>query len=106
MDGVPMTRPVLDLPILGQVDPAAISIRAGFDSNWDDPGDRSGMGRSLLQGACCFIFCELYGVSACWYFCWYRQQLKTKITVNSNGYGTRRLSARGTRLKISAITIA
>jgi hypothetical protein len=63
-----MTRPVLDLPILGQVDPAAISIRAGFDSSWDDPGDRSGMGRSLLQGACCFIFasytaCQLAGIS-------------------------------------------
>jgi hypothetical protein len=53
---------------LGQVDPAAISIRAGFDSSWDDSGDRSGMGRSLLQGACCFIFasytaCQLVGIS-------------------------------------------
>ena len=44
-----------------------------------------------LQGACCFIFASSYRASACWYFCWYRQQSKTKTATNSNGYGTRRL---------------
>jgi hypothetical protein len=63
-----MTRPALDLPILGQVDPAAISTRAGFDSSWDDSGDRRRHGAFPLQGACCFIFAsytarQLVGIS-------------------------------------------
>jgi hypothetical protein len=52
-----------------------------------------------------FYFFQLIRASACWYFCWYRQQSATKIVSNSIAYGNRRLSARGTRLKISIITI-
>jgi hypothetical protein len=37
--------------------------------------------------------------------CWYRQQSTIKVTSNSDGYGTKRLPARGTRHKIQAITI-
>jgi len=32
-----------------------------------------------------FIFASQYRASACWYFCWYRQQSTMKIASNSNG---------------------
>jgi hypothetical protein len=58
MDGVRMTRPALDLPILGQVDPAAISIRAGFDSGRGDGGDRKSMAVPAAEELAVY-FCEL-----------------------------------------------
>jgi hypothetical protein len=43
--------------------------------------------------------------SLCWYSCWYRQQSKIKPYSSSNSYGATLLSARGTKLKTSIITI-
>jgi hypothetical protein len=63
------------------------------------------MGRACCRGACCFIFVGEYRASSCWYLCWYRQQSTMKVTSNSNGYGSRQLSARGTRMKTHTITI-
>jgi hypothetical protein len=48
------------------------------------------------RGACCLFLPAKYGTSACWYFCWYRQQSMAKACVNSDIYGIKRLSARGT----------
>jgi hypothetical protein len=57
------------------------------------------MGRACCRGACYFIFVGEYRASSCWYLCWYRQQSTIKVTSNSNGYGTKRLPARGTNLR-------
>jgi hypothetical protein len=60
----------------------------------------------LLSGSLLLLFfaCQ-YRPSACWYFCWYRRQSATKTISNSISYDTRRLSARGTKLKIPIKTI-
>src|SRR5207244_4980179 len=79
--------------------------RAGFDSGRGDCGDRNGMARAYAPVSLLFYFCQLYRASSCWYSCWYRQQSTKKITLHSNGYGGGRVSARGTRLKTSIITI-
>jgi hypothetical protein len=57
------------------------------------------MGRACCRGACCFIFVGEYRASSCWYLCWYRQQSTIKVTLNSNGYGTKGLPARGTNFQ-------
>jgi hypothetical protein len=54
----------------------------------------------LLPRRLPFIFASEYRASSCWYLCWYRQQSTTKMVSNSNGYSTKRLPARGTKLKI------
>ena len=64
-------------------------------------GDRNGMGPALLpEPAVLFLPAntarQLVG--------WYQQQSTPKFTLNSNSYSIKRLSARGTRLKISIIT--
>lgn len=51
----------------------------------------------LLAGSQLLLFFACQSrPSACWYFCWYRQQSATKIISNSISYGIRRLPARGT----------
>ena len=80
-------------------------VRAGFDSGRGDCGDRNGMARAYAPGSLLFYFCQLCRASSCWHFCWYRQQSTTKITLHSNGYGSGRVSARGTKLKTQTITI-
>ncbi len=57
-----------------------------------------------LPEACCFYFLSANHASSCWYLCWYRQQYKKKFAFDSIGYGTRRLSARGTKLRRFAAT--
>jgi hypothetical protein len=59
---------------------------------------------TALAGEPAFIFGGRYR-AVYWYSCWYRQQSKMKIRVNSSGYGIKRLSARGTKLKTSIITM-
>ncbi len=59
----------------------------------------------LLPRHLLFIFASEYRASSCWYLCWYRQQSTMKVTSKSNGYGIRRLPARGTKPKTSAIAI-
>jgi hypothetical protein len=62
-----------------------------------------GMGRACCRGACCFIFVSwIHRASSCWYFCWYPQRLTDKMNLNSDGYGNRRLPARGTILRCCA----
>jgi hypothetical protein len=77
-------------------------LSAGFDSGRGNYGDRNGMGACRLLGACCFILASQYRSLSCWYFCWYRQLSTMKTTSNSNCYGIRRLSARGTIQNSSA----
>jgi hypothetical protein len=95
-----------DLPLTSRFSvrsiPTGVRIRAGFDSRRGDCGDRNGMGRACCRGACCFIFASYYRASSCWYFRWYRPPSTTKTTSNSNGYGIRRLPARGTNLRCCA----
>lgn len=52
-----------------------------------------------------FYFLPASGASACWYFCWYRQQSKAKSYISSNGYWIKRLSARGTNLRCCATSV-
>jgi hypothetical protein len=59
-------------------------------------GVRNGMGRACAPGSLQFYFCQLCRASACWYSCWYREELAKKNTSYSNGYGISRVSARGT----------
>jgi len=47
-----MTRPALDLP-------PGFRVRAGFDSDRDDCGDRNGMRRALLPWSLLFYFYQL-----------------------------------------------
>jgi hypothetical protein len=83
-------------PFAPRTSPPEIRIEAGFDSGRGDCGDQKGMGRTRCRGACCFIFASSYRVSSCWYFRWYQPPSMMKTILNSNGYGIRRLSARGT----------
>ena len=65
------------------------------------------MGRAYCRGACCFILASwIHRASSCWYFCWYRQQLTDKMNLNSDGYGNRRLPARGTTLRPCGLRVA
>jgi hypothetical protein len=63
------------------------------------------MGRDFAEEPAGLFF-QLIRASACWYLCWYRQQSPIKVTSNSDGYGTKRLPARGTTVKSIIITIA
>jgi hypothetical protein len=63
MDGVRMTRPALDLPILGQVDPAAISIRAGLISVGTILETGGGMGRSRCKEPAVLFLPAIWRVS-------------------------------------------
>jgi hypothetical protein len=65
---------------------------------------KSRVDRACCRGARSFIFASEYRASSCWYLCWYRQQSTIKVVSNSNGYGSRQLSARGTKMKTSIIT--
>jgi hypothetical protein len=62
------------------------------------------MARAYAPARLLFYFCQLYRASSCWYFCWYRQQSTKKITLHSNGYGSGRVSAKGTTKKMQIIT--
>jgi hypothetical protein len=58
-----MTRPALDLPILGQVDPAAISIRAGLISVGTILETGGGMGRSRCKEPAVLFLPAIWRVS-------------------------------------------
>jgi hypothetical protein len=62
-------------------------------------------GRACCRVASCFIFAS-WGASSCWYFRWYRPPSTMKIASNSNGYGIRRLPARGTTLRPCGLRVA
>jgi hypothetical protein len=66
-----------------------------FDAGQGDCGVRKGIGVSAA-GSLLFYFCRQIPRVICWYLCWYRQQSTTKVVSDSNGYGSRQLSARGT----------
>jgi len=51
-------------------------------------------GACLSPGSQAENFFSSSRASACWYFCWYRQESKKKITSNPGGYGIMRLPAR------------
>jgi hypothetical protein len=104
-----VTRSVLSASVFrqAQADPRSRPARRDFES---EPGSifrlaRFGIGACQLPGSLLFYFCQLYRASSCWYFCWYRQQSTKKITLHSEGYGSGRVSARGTILKTSTITM-
>jgi hypothetical protein len=56
-------------------------------------------GRAGCWGPAVLFLEAQYRSLSCWYFCWYRQLSTMKTTSNSNCYGIRRLSARGTNLR-------
>ena len=60
-----------------------------------DCGDRNSMVRAYCREPPALFFAA-NTESACWYFCWYRQQSTIKTISTSNSYGIKRLSARGT----------
>ena len=60
--------------------------------------------RACCRGAYCFIFASYYRASSCWYFRWYRPPSTMKTISNSNGYGIRRLPARGRRAGLSHLS--
>ena len=66
-------------------------------------GVRNGIGVPPAE-ACVLFLSANHASSSCWYSGWYRQQYKKKFAFNSNGYGIKRLSARGTKLKTLIIT--
>jgi len=80
------------------IDPPGVRVRAGFDSGrgelWSPERHRRARCRKPAG-----LFLSANHASSCWYLCWYRQQYKKKFAFNSIGYGTRRLSARGTTLR-------
>jgi hypothetical protein len=80
------------------IDPPGVRVRAGFDSGrgelWSPERHRRAHCRKPAG-----LFLSANHASSCWYLCWYRQQYKKKFAFNSIGYGTRRLSARGTTLR-------
>jgi hypothetical protein len=80
------------------IDPTGVRVRAGFDSGrgelWSPERHRRARCRKPAG-----LFLSANHASSCWYLCWYRQQYKKKFAFNSIGYGTRRLSARGTTLR-------
>jgi hypothetical protein len=61
-----------------------------------DCGDRNSMVRAYCREPPALFFAA-NTASACWYFCWYRQQSTMKTISYSNSYGNERLSARGTK---------
>ena len=84
--------------------PSAFRVSAGFDSGrgrlWGPEWHR----RARCGKPAVLFFVGECPASSCWYLCWYRQQCKKISTFNSNGYGIKRLSARGTKLKTLIIT--
>jgi hypothetical protein len=86
------------------------AVAAGRQDFESDPGSipiemimETRMARAvLLPRHLLFIFASEYRASSCWYLCWYRQQSTMKVTSNSNGYGIRRLPARGTNQAVQA----
>jgi hypothetical protein len=90
------------LPLTSRSIPPGVRVRAGFDSGqgelWSPERHRRARCRKPAG-----LFLSANHASSCWYLCWYRQQYKKKFAFNSIGYGTRRLSARGTILPSALI---
>jgi hypothetical protein len=77
--------------------PPRIGGNAGFDSGRGDCGGLNGTA-CLRPRSLSIYFGNQQRLSICWYFCWHRSQLMLKLALVTDGYGIKRLPARGTRL--------